>query len=673
MARFFPWLPLSVGGLFVSSLTAMPAIAQTSDDATGGDGVDLEFTALDRLLNQSIYTPLRKEATLNQVTRAAYVVTQEQIKAQGWRTVGEALKYLPGVLSDGTQGGYLGAPGSQWMRGGRSTQTLILLNGRSLSDVGYFGGFDLSTITTDQVQQIELVPGGGSTLYGSDAIGGVINIITTAPEPGKGGSPPQTQVQGQIALGNLAFHQEQLTLTHRLPNLGLSLSWNRLAADNDYPYTIDRLGGRSGIRRNADVRESSVQLGIKSNLNDRQTLALDARFLDKNLGIANSVTAAPGTDRTLNRNWLFDLTWTANLGQKDNPSASQLSARLFHDDLNQKGIVDIYEAKRQATGLELQHNWQIAPNQNLVSGLSYRHAYGLNTSTFGGVTTTNYSNSLDQTALFASYTIDATPQLRANLGLRQDFNSLADGGATSPSVGLRWQVGKDTAIRANYSRSFRVPLISDRFGFAGFGQDPNPKVKPERGTSFDLGVDQKIGDRALIRLSYFHNSISDALAYVYNPATFTGQVQNIQKVESNGVEADFHWQLTPRLFFFGNYTLNDPRIRQDTTAKTLGKEVAFTGADSPKLGVGYETPKGFYTGVMVRSLGSFFTNNTNTFSLPGYTVWDWNLRYPLQKNLVLQASWENIFDRRYEVYADSFGGSYPGAGSRVQVGLQFRF
>jgi vitamin B12 transporter len=152
----------------------------TQNPPTATEEADIEINVIGELLNEPVFSPFRQEGTVKDSTRPIYVITGEEMEAQGARTVREALKFLPGILGDGTVGTEVNALSGQLIRGSNTGQVLILLDGRPINNAGS-GGFDLSEFTTNNIQRIEVLPGGGSTLYGSDAIGGVINIITRRP------------------------------------------------------------------------------------------------------------------------------------------------------------------------------------------------------------------------------------------------------------------------------------------------------------------------------------------------------------------------------------------------------------------------------------------------------------------------------------------------------------
>ena len=133
MTPYWKWLPM--GSLIVLFCYGNIAFAQSTDD--------IELTVTERLLRRQLFTPFREEGTLRDTTRPAYTIERQEIEAQGGRTVREALRFLPGILPDGTVGTEVNALSSQFIRGSNSNQVLILLDGCPINGVG-FGGFDLS-------------------------------------------------------------------------------------------------------------------------------------------------------------------------------------------------------------------------------------------------------------------------------------------------------------------------------------------------------------------------------------------------------------------------------------------------------------------------------------------------------------------------------------------------
>jgi vitamin B12 transporter len=682
-------------GCGLSLAITLPLRAQTAPPASTppvsipsrptGDSRDLldpdeeEITVTGKILNQPVFAPFRREAPARESSRPVYVIDRQQIEAQGARTVQEALKYLPGILSDGTAGGQLGALGNQFIRGGNSAQVLILLDGRPVNDVGFFGGFDLSEFTTDNVERIELLPGGGSTLYGSDALGGVINIVTRTAAGKPSGSANKPEVDLRAALGSFSLNEQAVQTRGRTGGLGWSVSYSRLQAINDFPFQIGRINLDSR-RDNAQVLYNNFNVKLEGQISPRNQLRFSALYLNKEFGVAGGVPI-PGSLGAFNtltpqaeqrtRSLLLDLGWTAQLDKANN---SRLNFRLFTDlldydydnpDLSMFGSRD--QVNRRSIGFQGQHNWRFRPNQMMTYGFDYRNTRSRNT-TFtyaSGLTDVNYDGVIQQGALFARYDVNVTPRLSLNIGLRQDFNSFVNGSFASPSFGVRYSPFRGTTLRANYARSFRAPQVSNLEGLAAFGIVGNPELRPEVGNSFDIGVDQSLGKIGLLRLTLFANYINDLINFRFgSPSTY----ENIGRVRTLGAEVALNVQLRRDFYAFANYTFNDARILENADPATIGNQLSFRDADALSVGLSYENRRGVYTALILRNVSRFFINNTNTESLPGYTTLDLKFRVPLGKSFAFNGSVDNLLDRQYEQYP-----GYPGVGRSFRLGFTARF
>jgi len=172
-----------------------------------------------------------------------------------------------------------------------------------------------------------------------------------------------------------------------------------------------------------------------------------------------------------------------------------------------------------------------------------------------------------------------------------------------------------------------------------------------------------LGDIGLLRLTFFSNRIDNLINFEFgNPSTYT----NIGEIKSTGIEADLNVQVAPNFFAFANYTLNDPRIIEDVNPSIEGNELGFRGANSFNLGIAYE--KDIYLALILKSLGGYFINNSNTDSLPGYTTVDFKTRIPLSDNVNLTGGIDNIFDKQYEQFP-----GFPALGRNFRVGVNATF
>ncbi|HCQ20828.1 MAG: TonB-dependent receptor [Aphanizomenon flos-aquae LD13] len=654
-------------------------ITQNTSADTKEKEADIEINVIEELLNEPVFSPFRQEGTVKDSTRPIYVITGEEMEAQGARTVREAIKFLPGILGDGTVGTEVNALSGQLIRGSNTGQVLILLDGRPINNAGS-GGFDLSEFTTNNIQRIEVLPGGGSTLYGSDAIGGVINIITRRPTE-------KITTEAKVNIGAYGLNQQSIQNSGKKGDISWVVGYNRTQAENNYPFSIPE-ANFSGTRKNNDALYNNFNLKLEADLGKRNTLSFSTLYLNKEQGTPGGVSipfpvngqgffnSLTDKNRKYTDQILTDLTWNLKLGGGDD---SLLTAKVYGDFLNTRfdpsGSVSSqnrFQTNQSSYGIQTTHSWNFAKNQSLVYGFDYRTVNVRNTS-FSYSTnkeTLNYDNDINQGALFTKYEVVLIPNLTVNVGLRQDFSSLVNGSVTSPSVGTKYAVSDSTTLRANYIQNFRVPTIANLFNVnpSNIG---NPELKPERGDSFDIGIDQKLGNIGLARLTFFKNNVSDTIAFkrLTPPVNSnTGTWENIGLVETTGIEATLNLQVAKNIYTFVNYTANDPRIFKSSNAAEINKELRFAGADKLNLGVSYETPQGLYLGLLMNSLNGYPTNNTNTEFLSGYTTFDFKLLVPLSDKLVVTGSVENLFNQRYQLFP-----GFPDGGRGFQIGLSSTF
>lgn len=670
-----------------------PTGAPSSSQSPAEEGIRLNVTG--DILDQPVSSPTRGESTLRDVTRPAYVINREQLQQQGARTVKEGLQFVPGILGGGTVGTEVNALSGQLIRGSNNTQVLILLDGRPINALGA-GGFDLSEISTDSVERIEVLPGGGSVLYGSDAIGGVVNIITRQPSEGLSGSVSAT-------LGSYGYDDQTLQFSGTEDKLGYFFSYNRIQADNDYPFEV---AGFDQTRENNDAKYDNLTLRLNYPVGDRTQLSFSALYLPKEQGVPGGVPIADplfgqgffndltDENRKFTDQVLTDFSVSSKLGGGDD---STLTARFYADWLNTRfdsrteevlalsvgddGAAVLgprnltpsrFQTRQRSLGSQIQHNWQFAPNQSIVYGFDFRSTQveNLRQNLVTEVETIGYEDTINQGALFAQYSIKPIESWNIVAGLRQEFSSLNEGSVFSPTVGTKFSLGESTTLRANYIRNFRLPSLSNLFNVspASIG---NPDLEPERGNSFDLGIDQSFGDFALLRLTYFNNTISDLIAFRrITPAEngISGTFQNLGKVRTQGLEASLNVRLADNVFASAGYTLNSPTILESVNPGEEDNELRFSGADKLNLGLWYERPSGWYAGILMSSLGSYPTNNTNTEFLSGYTTFDLRFQVPVSEQISATFGVQNLFDQRYQLFA-----GFPNAGRTLEGSLSYRF
>ncbi|PSB54667.1 TonB-dependent receptor [Chamaesiphon polymorphus] len=458
---------------------------------------------------------------------------------------------------------------------------------------------------------------------------------------------------------------------------------------------------------NSDATYNNLRVRADVDVSDRTKVNFTGILLSKNQGVPGGVpipspqfgqgffNTLTDANRKYNDQVLFDVGIDQKIG---NGNDSTVTGRVFYDTLstwfdNRTAFAEAlsvtngqvvrsltpqiqrqFDSRQKSFGIQTQHNWQITPTQNIAYGFDYRNTNNRSTinNIAPGTQTVSYDGTISQGALFAQYNVDLNPQIRATAGLRQDFSSLANGSVTSPALGVKWDLNSATTLRANYIRNFRTPTLANLFS-ANPTNIGNPNLLPETGNSFDVGVDQKLGDFGLLRLTAFQNNITNLVAFQsINPPVngVSGTWTNIGEVQTQGIEASLNARIAPNVYGFVNYTINNPQIKQDANPAVVGKELRFTGADKLSMGISYENNFGWYGSLALNSLSGYPTNNTNTEFLSVFTSFDANFIAPLNldRSLTLNASVQNIFDQRYELFA-----GFPDAGRTFRTGIDWKF
>ncbi len=420
-----------------------------------------------------VVTSDRADETLRSTTRTTYVVTAADIARRGYRTVGDALADIPGVEIN--RYGGIGSNVSYGIRGSSSAQVLVLMDG--LPAPGEFSNsVQFGTISTSGVRRIEVVEGGGSTLYGTGAIGGIINIITDAQNAG----PTESVLYG-------TFDDTQLQAQ------GKGFSLERITANNDY-------------RVNSDYQATTARLGFDRTLG-KVGVAFRGTLESDNLGAPGPYGFESPTSREGDTNNTGSLTFSLR-GAQSLPTlqlgGSRQSIAFGCDAAIDSNCFFATQAVSTETRTDLAF-------RNTVSGASSRLIYGVDLSRGnvrsddGGGTPTDVSyNAMAQTAVYGQENW-ALHSGDLYVGLRGERDGSL-GGEISPSLGLRTELGNGVSLKLNAASAFRAPNASELY-FPNYG---NPNLAAERATVGDVSVrfDNVLGGTTLTWFTnYTHNLI----------------------------------------------------------------------------------------------------------------------------------------------------------------------
>lgn len=596
-----------------------------------------------------------------------YVIKGDEIQKQGVESVTEILRSLPGFAINDTGFGADIHTGLYY-RGTTINQNVFLFNGRPLgSNIStYHGATDLNTILTGEIERIELSSGTASTLYGSEAFGGIVNIITKDPV----GQP--FRANAQVQFGSYGQQNYRAGISGSANAFGYTIGYERYQADNDYSVPRGAANrGPDGRLFNGDTQFDNYSGRFTFKIDPRNTLNLDTYAITSRKGLL--YFGFPLQRDRLDHDVLnIGLSLKSLVGAGDD---SILTATIGYnrDYFNTYGptqSVFYRQGTLDATGLtaRIEHNWQITPIYNLRYGVDVKGEL------FEGETLSNvprllrFNESEDRqranTALFALNTFKPIDNVQLEFGLRQNFNT-EFGNATNPSVGVRWDLTSNVAMRGSWVSVRRIPGLDQLYLFdTVHGWLPNPDLKPERGSAWTAGVDMRLATAVSAQLTYFGNRLSDRISVV------AGRWENIGRVNTNGLEVALRWQITPQFSALANYTYTDARIATGTEKGLQLSTVPFSVA---QIGFGYDWngwQVNLYANYNSGSRRALFTaigDNPRDFS-PSWLNLDLNARIPILKNLGLLIYLENLADVRYEKVNRIY---QPGLTFRVGLSANF--
>ncbi len=602
-------------------------------------------------LQPIVVTATKLETPARQVASSVTVVTEEEIRTKQLKTVLDALRTVPAV--DVVQQGGIGQQTAVFMRGANSQHTLVLIDGVQANDpISPSRFFDFAHLTTDNVERIEIVRGPASTLYGSDALGGVINIITK-----KGQGEPRWTISAEG--GSYETHREKIGLNggNQLVNYSLTLSY------------LDSNGIGAASRENGNSeRDGYDNLSVSSRIGltpvDNLDLDFILRYTNAEAEIDNS--GGPGGDdpnftldseslyfRTQARLLLFNDLWEQKIGfsltdydrqSKDDPD----SARPF-DSVRSSFDSSIYV-------IDWQNNLFLHETNTLTLGIEYEEEKGKQKDqrTFEdfftpGTQIVSASEVRERTIQTVGYylqdQINLWDRFHTTLGVRLDdhdeFGTRTTYRAASaylfPTIG--------TKIRASYGTGFKAPSLLQLYDpvFGG-----NPDLAPEKSKGWDVGLEQSLWEERLtLSLTYFENDFEDLIVNQFVGSGFI--YLNVDEADTNGIELAATYTPVDELIFQASYTYTD------TENKETGEQLLRRPRNKFSIGATYRFQEGANVNLNILYVGErddvFFNNVTfesGSVELDSYTVVNLAASYPMRGNLRLYGRVDNLFDKEYE-------------------------
>jgi vitamin B12 transporter len=559
-----------------------------------------------------VVTATRTETLLSETLSPVTVITREEIDRSPGGDITSLLRFHAGL--DVARTGGPGSPASVFIRGGNSNHSLVLIDGVRMNN-GTLGRPALEHISLESIDRIEIVKGPRSTLHGSQAIGGVINIITRD-------APEGTRLQARVGTGRWDTREAAATVTYRSGDTRLSLSAEHESTDGFPPFRdsgIDRGHDNTSFNLKAGQDFDTLRMGVRA-----WQAKGNSEYLDP---WASFPEFTPRDQDFLNRVGAVDLSFDFGRG-------GLLRADLSHatDDLHQNQSEDFARTRRNV--LDLQHDWQASDVWQMVSGI-YLSRERTEALSFGS----GYDERTDSDELFVQNRFDLDAQ--ELIVAARYIDNEAFGSETTWNLDYGVEVGARTRLVAGAGTAFRTPDATSRFG-AGFG---NPDLQPESSRNIELGYRKLIGDHQGVELSLFENRIENLIAFDGN----TFRMENIEEARIRGIEVS-HRLTRDRWHWRNALVLQDPEDRQRNEQLPRRSKRSFTSS----LSYGLEHMR---FGASLLYTGSRPDSAFNDEILDAYTLLNLDAGFDFGRQWTLQLELENLADEDYET---AFGYNSPG-------------
>lgn len=631
-------------------------------------------------MDEFVVTAARTETRLVDTPANISVVGAEQIEEKKYQDMGEVLKDVSGVtvLDSG-----VGAKEKMIKLNG-DDRVLVLVDGRRVStdmgsNNGGRGSVDMNQLPDiSMIERVEVLKGAGGALYGSEAVGGVINIITKKAD----------MTNGKISLGFGSFGAEDKKIMYsaKQGKTGVTVSASQYEQDY-YKYRDHITNTTKRWDGPTDFENRKFSINLNQEITNTTNLSVGFDY-SKYEGMSPTRPVVGGSNAEYgiyaqdkeSQNMHIKYDWMLN-------GNDQGYIQFYHNELeyNNVSIMNYDWAanpqpssgymKEKVNGLDIQQAFTTSDTNKLVVGASWREsdvtAKGDNT----------YDEGIDNAAIFVSDTWEFAPTWTLNAGIRYDDHSYA-GDDTTMSAGLNKKIDDFSHVYFNWSEVFRAPTTDDLFyqgAMAGGGiMKGNPDLKPETGDTWTIGYATKFNERTDFGINYFESKLKDAIYWDYFG---TGTVLNLNKQKKRGLEVSINHDLNNNVSLNASYTY----LRVEDYNKGSYERDRNYYPNAYRLGVNYKDGK-WDSNVWLRSgSGCDDSGTIGEFSMQSWpesryldndfiTV-DLAVTYKASDDLSVYIKAYNLFNEVYTDYVGAINGSYisPAQSRRFVIGAEYKF
>jgi vitamin B12 transporter len=614
--------------------------------------------------HEVVVTATRLEVPAREVASSVTVIPAEELERWKRASVLEVLRDVVGLFT--VQSGGPGAAASAFIRGANSEHTLVLVDGVELNDpMNPSRSFDLAHLTLENVERVEILRGPQSPLYGSDALGGVINIITK-----KGSGKPKVTLASSagsygtfVNRGGISGSAKNLTYSFGLQQSSMQ---GISAASSSYPGNSENdswrnlsLSGRFGM-----ILGKTVEIDLTA----RSTLA---RVDLDNFGgpYGDDPNNIQDYKHVLLHGQIRGLFLKNRWEQK--LAISLVDSRRSHDNpADETHPFDSEKGRFQSRSVKLnwQNNFFIHPANTLTIGVEHEQEEGeseyLMTGSWGSSASDFPLQKARLSGIYIQDYVRWADRLFAAAGLRYDYHNQAGGALTFRVAPAYIFQATGTKLKASLGTGFKAPSLYQLYAPGTyFGPIGNSSLRPEKCLGWDIGFEQPFfGQRARLGVTYFRNQFKNLISY-----DSTQGYINIGKAESRGVEVDIEARPSEGLSLNAAYTRLETRDKIQNTdllrrpKAMLCAALSYAFIDKWSLSVSFN-----YTGK--RKDMDYTVWPAREVVLPGYGLLNGIISCDMNSNIELFVRLDNILDARYEmIYGYGALGFSAQAGAKLSL------
>lgn len=591
------------------------------------------------VLDPDVITVSRTATPLSDTPSSVTIISAGEIEKNPARNLSDVIQSDAGIYVK--QYGGMGQVPEVSIRGANSSHTLILKDGARLNTQNnlsptFTGFYDLG-----DVEKIEIVKGPASVQYGSDAIGGVIQMVSKTPSRNGGeitGIIGENDTYKAIVRGDIAHNGFYASLSgQRLESDGTRI-FNTQGRSVNAGY--EQKGYAAKVGYDGEIADGSVSFGenkgINEYSNDGATINSKRHFENRLFNAKGSVKVRP------------DVTINARYSQANDEQLAD-EPLAYHWITGAPLPDNHYNTKSEEYDLNVK--WQFTPSQNVLIGATS------NQSEFDSNTITDGFKQIDTVGYYAQHQYNSD-KINTQIGVRLEDNDQF-GNHTVGQGAIRYHFTPATSVYANIGSAFRAPSLNELYTQWG----GNTELKPERSISYELGVAHQYGNHTTVELSAFHNEVKDLIE---NP---TGANINLDgKTKFSGGELAVKYNL-------GNYYVQAQYGYLHTHNARLDREVSYRPKHTGTLTIGYDDGvAGVSTSVVARSNAKHYDSTGKMTPVGGYATVDVDAHWNITPYVKLFGNIQNIGNNEYPAVYDSFNNQwYVNGGRQANLGVTFKY